>query len=156
MFNTGICMLAIFMMTCKPAYTIVNKKGIQVDWLTGVWKHKDKEMYEKWTKTGEREYKGLAYDLNEGYANITENLRIYSKDGETWYLEAIIKENANKPILFTWVPDPLVELKFVNDKHDFPQVIQYHKESFDVMNTTISNMNGDRKIVMDYMRFLSQ
>ncbi len=149
-------MLLLSVMACKSSYTLVNKKGIQVDWLTGVWKHKDKEMYEKWVKTGEREYKGLVYDLNEGYANISENLRIFSKDGENWTLEAIIKENNNKPILFTWVPDPIVELKFVNEKHDFPQVIQYHRESFDVMNTTISNMNGDRKIVMDYMRFVAQ
>ncbi len=143
-------------MSCGSTMTLVNPKPIEVDWIVGVWKQKDKDAYEKWVKISDVEYKGLAYNLDAGFATITENMRIISKGKDEWYFEAILKENNNVPVLFKWVPDPVVALKFVNEKHDFPQIVQYNREAYDVMSASISNMSGDKRIIFDYSRYVTQ
>ncbi len=142
--------------SCGSAPKMVNKKPIELDWICGKWKQKDADIYEKWVKLSDREYSGLSYDMNAGYATIKEKMRIFTTDGVAWQFEAIIKENNNIPILFKWIPDPVITLKFVNEKHDFPQIIQYKKEAFDVMSAQISNLAGDKKMIFDYSRYAIQ
>jgi len=150
------CLVLFILFSCGSAPKLVNKKPIDVDWIVGKWKQKDIEVYEKWVKISEMEYSGLSYDMNAGYATIKEKMRIFSKDNKTWYFEATIKENNNLPILYTWMPDPVITLKFMNEQHDFPQIIQYKKEAFDVMTATISDKNGDKKMIFDYSRYATQ
>lgn len=141
---------------CKPTHILVNPKPIQVDWITGVWKHKDKEFYEKWTKLSETEYSAVAYDLNMGFATIHEYMRIFKHSNGDWYFEAKVKQNDFKPVLFKWIPDPLIDLKFTNELHDYPQIVMYKREAFDVMTGSISNMKGDQVQHSDYMRFVTK
>ncbi|HEX5624533.1 MAG TPA: hypothetical protein VFX48_00835 [Saprospiraceae bacterium] len=148
--------LALLASSCGTSAVMVNKKDIDVEWIAGIWKHKDKELYEKWVKLSDTEYKGLAYDLNAGYANITESMRIFRQGKHDWYFEAVVKENNNVPIQYKWIPDPVITLKFVNEKHDFPQIVQYKKEAFDVMSASISNLSGDQKKTFDFTRLLNQ
>lgn len=143
----------VFWMSCKPSVILVNPTPIQVEWISGVWKHKDKEFYEKWIKLSDSEYTGVAYDLDLGHATIQEYMRIYREGKSEWYFEAKVKENNFQPVLFKWVPDPVIELKFVNEKHDYPQVVMYKREAFDVMTGSISNLKGDQVIHSDYMRY---
>ena len=153
----NLCCLGFFLlMSCGSTMIMVNKKPIEVEWIVGVWKQKDKEAYEKWVKISDKEYKGLAYNLDSGYATITETMRIFSKVKEDWYFEAILKENKNVPVLFKWMPDPVITLKFVNEKHDFPQIVEYKREAFDVMSASISNMAGDKRMVFDYSRYKTE
>jgi hypothetical protein len=151
-----LCLFGLMLMSCGSSVTMVNKKPIEVDWVVGVWKQKDKETFEKWIKISETEYKGISYNLDAGYATIMENMRIFSKGKDEWYYEAIVKENNNMPVLFKWIPDPVITLKFVNEKHDFPQIIEYKREAFDVMSASISNMSGDKKMIFDYSRYQTQ
>ncbi len=144
------------LMSCGNTMTLVNKKPIEVEWIVGIWKQKDKEAFEKWVKISDTEYKGLAYNMDMGFATITETMRIFSKGKDDWYYEAKVKENNNVPVLFKWVPDPVVALKFVNEKHDYPQIVEYKREAFDVMSASISDMKGTKRMVFDYSRYLTQ
>ncbi|MBK9109092.1 MAG: hypothetical protein IPM92_12190 [Saprospiraceae bacterium] len=148
-----MCAIGMFWVQCKPAITIINPKPIEIEWITGIWKHKDKEFYEKWVKISDSEYTGVAYDLNMGYASVHEYMRIYKQGKEEWYFEAKVKENDFKPVLFKWIPDPVIELKFINELHDYPQIVMYKREAFDVMTGSISNLKGDQVHHSDYMRF---
>ncbi|MBK8483460.1 MAG: hypothetical protein IPL31_03640 [Saprospiraceae bacterium] len=151
-----LLILGLTLASCGSTATLVNKKAIEVDWIVGKWKQKDGELYEKWIKVSQTEYKGLAYDLSKGYAVITENMRIFSTGKDAWFFEAILVENKNNAVLFKWVPDPIVALKFVNEQHDFPQIVQYKREAFDIMSASISNLAGDKKLVFDYTRYVTQ
>ncbi len=150
------CLLGILLLSCGSSTTLVNKKPIEVEWIVGIWKLKDKDNFEKWYKASDTEFKGVAYNMDAGYATITESMRIFMKSKDEWYFEAIVKENKNLPVLFKWVPDPVITLKFVNEKHDFPQRIEYTREAFDVMSASISDMAGTKKMVFDYTRFMTQ
>jgi hypothetical protein len=152
----SIFLLAVILMSCGNTMTMVNKKPIEVEWLVGIWKHKDKDAYEKWVRISDKEYKGLAYNMDMGFATITETMRIFSKGKDDWYFEATLKENNNVPVLFKWVPDPIVTLKFVNEKHDFPQMIAYKMEAFDVMSASISDIDGNKRMIFDYSRYVTQ
>lgn len=148
--------LSCIFSSCKPAAILVNPVPIQLEWIVGIWKDKDKEFYEKWVKVSATEYTGIAYDLDQGFANVHEYLRIFKSGSTDWYLEAKVKENNFAPVLFKWNPDPVIELKFVNEKHDFPQVVMYHREAYDVMTGSISNLKGDQVVHTDYMRFATK
>ncbi len=149
--------LGIFlMMSCGSTMTLVNLKPIEVDWIAGVWKQRDKEVFEKWVRISDTEYKGLSYNMDMGYATITETMRIFTKGNDEWYFEAIVKENINVPVLFKWIPDPVITLKFVNEKHDFPQIVEYKREAFDVMSASISDMKREKRLVFDYSRYQTQ
>lgn len=144
---------SLLLSSCKPAHILVNPKPIEVEWIAGTWKHRDKEYYEKWVRIADDHYGGVAYDLLQGYATLHEKMRIF-RDGEgSWFFEARVAENEYKPILFRWIPDPEVELKFANASHDFPQQVMYRKEAFDVMTATISKMDGSGAIHSEYMRY---
>lgn len=152
-----LCLISVMWMSCSTTKTtMVNKKAIDVDWIVGIWKHKDKEMYEKWIKLSETDYKGISYNMDAGYATITESMRIFKQGKEDWFFEAMVGENKNAPILFKWMPDPVITLKFVNELHDFPQIVQYRREAFDIMSASISNMAGDKRMVYDYSRYMTQ
>lgn len=153
---TFLSLVLLILMSCGNTMTLVNKKPIEVEWIAGVWKQKDKEIYEKWIKISDKEFKGVSYNMDMGYATITENMRIFSKSPDEWYFEAIIKENNNVPVLFKWIPDPVITLKFVNEKHDYPQIVQYKKEAFDVMSASISDMAGKKQMIFDYSRFKTE
>ena len=144
------------LMSCGSTMIMVNKKPIEVDWIVGLWKHKDKEVYEKWVKISDTEYKGLMYNLDAGYATITQTMRIFLKAQDEWYFELLLKEINASPVMFKWIPDPVVALKFVNEKNSFPQLVQYNKEAFDVMSLTNSNMAGDQRLIIDYSRYVTQ
>ena len=150
------CILSFMLSSCGGSSVLVNKKPINVDWIVGKWKQKDAEFYEKWIKISDTEYKGVGYDLTTGTANIQETMRIFSSGKNQWFFEATLSENKNVPVLFRWVPDPVITLKFVNEKHDFPQLIQYKLEAFDIMSASISTMSGEKKVVFDYSRFATQ
>jgi hypothetical protein len=150
------CLFGILLLSCGSSATLVNKKPIDVEWIVGIWKLKDKENFEKWYKVSNTEYTGVAYNMDAGYATITESMRIFMKSKDEWYFEAKLKENNNLPVLFKWVPDPMINLLFVNEKHDFPQRIEYKREAFDVMSAAISDMAGTKRKVFDYTRFMTQ
>lgn len=151
----AVFLIIIFVFACAPKQTVFNAKPSEMEWLLGVWKEKNKDLYEKWVKVTDTEYRGVGYDMIQGWPNITENLRLF-KEGKTWYYEAKVKANNHVPVLFTQIPDPVYTFKFVNEKHDFPQVIFYKKEAFDVMTTCISDLAGTKQECMEFMRYTAQ
>jgi hypothetical protein len=147
------CVVILF--SCSKKMVVMNKQAIEIEWLVGVWKNKDKEMYEKWIKVSESEYRGVGYDMTAGYATITESIKLY-KEGKDWYYEAKVAANNNVPVKFTLVPDPVYTLKFINEKHDFPQMISYKKDAFDVMSACISDMANTKVECSENTRFVNK
>lgn len=154
--KTHYFIFLIFLFSCGSSHILVNEQPIDVDWIVGVWKHGQKEVFEKWTKVNANEYRGVSYNLEKGYATIEEQMRIVSEKNGEWYFEAILESNNNIPVRFKWVPDPMVQLKFVNEQHDFPNIISYKREAYDIMNARISNMDGSKTMVFDFTRFVDQ
>lgn len=150
------CVIFLFFCSCGTSHILVNEKPIEIDWIVGVWKQGNKEVFEKWTKVNSNEFRGVSYNMEKGYATIEEQMRIVSKKKGEWYFEAILEANNNVPVRFKWIPDPVVQLKFVNEQHDFPNIISYKKEAYDIMNARISNMDGTKSMVFDFTRFVDQ
>ncbi len=145
----------LFFCACTPRNKVYNARPIELDWLVGVWKHKSKDVYEKWIKANENEYLGVEYDLIQGWANITENLKLY-KVGRNWHYETRTSANPQASVVFVMTPDPVFTLKFINEKHDFPQIIAYRREAFDVMTACIGDLQGLKQECDEFLRYSAQ
>ncbi|HRI00903.1 MAG TPA: hypothetical protein PK006_07625 [Saprospiraceae bacterium] len=142
-------------LACQPSMKLVNPKFDSPDWIVGKWKAADKEYYEKWIKVGVNEYSGVEYSMESGTSDITGILRIFKLNKE-WFYEAKVKQHNNEPILFKYIPDPQWQLKFENDKNDFPQIISYKISTDSVMTTLIQTLDGSKKEMINYRKVVSQ
>lgn len=154
----SICLLLIsclLIMSCGTSMKTVNKKDIDLTWIVGKWKRIDKDVYEKWTKINETEYLGVSYDMSNGICDITENLKIYKMENK-WFYEAKVKENEFKPVAFAWTPAPGANLRFVNEKNDFPQVITYIQNPNGNLTAKIATMDDSKKEYFEFNKVLAQ
>lgn len=122
-FNILIALALLIVMSCKekkPAYPAVD----QLNWLQGSWITDDSTSIETWALQ-DGELKGNSYSNREG--KITEQLRIYSVDGQPAYEAKVSAQNNGQPVSFMMVSTGTDSLHFSNPSHDFPTDIVYVK-----------------------------
>ncbi len=151
-FNLILLVLSIiFIGACSSSkFKMVNKTEFSPQFLVGTWKMKDKMQYEKWTQIGPTEWMGVAYDMTSGLADITENLKIYKSDKD-WILEVKHKENQFTPVYFKQQNDPFWTGYFVNEKHDFPQVISYRRGLEGILYAQIKDLKATNMIDFEFL-----
>ncbi|MBK9271869.1 MAG: hypothetical protein IPM48_09735 [Saprospiraceae bacterium] len=130
---------------------MVNKTEFSPQFLVGTWKMKDKMLYEKWSQTGPTEWMGVAYDMTSGIAEINEYLKIYKSDKD-WFLEAKTKANQFVPVYFKQINDPFWTCHFVNERHNFPQVISYRGGEDGILYAQIKDLKVSNMIDFVYLR----
>lgn len=152
-----IYVLMIILFSCSTSkVNVVNKKDLDCSWLLGTWKIVDKEDYEKWSKISPTEFMGVSYDMSLGTATIKENMRIYKSD-KNWIYEAKLKvDSVMNSTAFIRNADPIWNFRFVNEKHDFPQIIQYKMNADSSMTAQILDLKASKVINFNYLKVKSK
>lgn len=144
--------ILIISISCSPKTgKMLNKTEFSPAFLTGTWKLRDQNKFEKWSQTGPTEWMGVAYDMSTGIAEISEYMKIYKSD-KNWILEAKVKENQFVPVYFKHIPDPFWTAHFVNDQHDFPQVVSYRLGENVTLYAQIKDLKGSNMIDYEFMK----
>jgi len=117
--------VSIFIMVL--AFSCVDKKSIELDFLVGTWKRENKELYEVWEKNKSSEINGHSFIIKDNKKTITETLVIKKIDNQFVYEATVPDQNEGITVQFTLNTEADSILSFENDKHDFPKKIQYRK-----------------------------
>ncbi|MDQ3100149.1 MAG: DUF6265 family protein [Bacteroidota bacterium] len=106
-------------------------------------------FHEQWTRTDQRNYKGIGFVMMRLDTVSIENLGIQLTDSGTYYSAQIPSQNEGRPVYFklTSAADSLV---FENAQHDFPQRIVYAPSSPTGWKV---NVSGRQQGVMRNMQF---
>lgn len=108
------------------------------DFLQGVWKMKDKAVYEHWNKLNEYTLKGVAYTLKNGSVAITEYLHIAQDKEGVIYTATVVSQNKGEGIEFRLTRADSLYV-FENPVHDFPKKIIYQPKGDSAMLVKLSD-----------------
>ena len=136
-----IAIVSIFFASCE---SISNKNAEHnfndFDCLIGNWTN-DKDtsalFFENWTKNGNGNYSGISYILANNDTVFFESINITNSDSGAYYSVAVHNQNQAETIHFKLVETENHQFKFENNKHDFPQSINYQYKAPDTLNTWI-------------------
>jgi len=83
-------------------------------------------------------------------------MRIYKSD-KNWVYEAKLKvDSIMTTTTFVRSPDPIWNMRFINEKHDFPQIIQYKTNADSSMTAQILDMKATKVINFNYLKVKSK
>ncbi len=141
--------LAMFML----ASNVVFGQRSFFEMLPGIWKMKNKENYEQWSRADGNNLKGIGYKLKNGLPEISEYLDL-SEEGNGIYLTAIVpNQNSGKGIRFKLKAEG-EKYVFENSLHDFPQKIVY--EFINEDNIQISLSGKEERVISYVLERLTQ
>lgn len=98
------------------------------DFLQGIWKMENKEVYERWDRLNDSTLKGFSYKLKNGQMSISEYLDIKKNNKEVIYTATVLNQNQGKGVDFKLTKADS-SFTFENSGHDFPKKIVYRKIS---------------------------
>lgn len=113
----------IIMASCNSG----QKQMEKLRWLEGTWVVKGSipPTYESWERVNGSEMKGRSwYEDSTGVVN-TENIRLIAEGHSVIYEASVSDQNGGIGIPFTLQNVQNDTFTFINEKHDFPQIIRY-------------------------------
>ncbi len=113
--------LLCLLVSCK------ENKTSRIEFMIGTWKVENKEQYEVWEKTENKELIGYVYKFSNDQKEINETLSIKIIENKIIYEATVPDQNEGRTIPFTLNSDIKEFLSFENLEHDFPKKIQYKK-----------------------------
>lgn len=122
----------------------VQAQKVNLDFLEGTWKVTDKEVYERWTKLGDKTFKGEGFMLKDGNKKVAEILDINDQSGKLTYYATVMGQNDNMPIAFKYNKTEKDVFSFENPNHDFPKKIVYKKISDSELFITVIGKPGEQ------------
>ena len=133
----------IFICCLLSLSSVAQEKKSDLDFLQGVWKVSDKEVYEEWLKLEDGNFGGDAYTFVDGTKIIAEVLLISFEDDKVIY-EAVIKGQASEQTIpFTLSKIDDVTFSFENLENKFPKKIIYHKRSDDELLVEVKGKKNE-------------
>jgi uncharacterized protein YciI len=107
------------------------------DYLNGKWVSTDGGTIEQWNLIERDHLKGVGFSVKNGIVNVVEYLEIKKKGKSILYTALVPEQNNGKTVCFKLVKSRDT-LFFVNEKHDFPNKIQYVRVSENELDVTVS------------------
>ena len=142
-------LLTIIFVSCN------NQKGEleKYSWLIGNWKTiKGTAHYEYWESENDTLYTGFGYRLYGSDTIISETLKIFVREGKTYYCAAVPTQNKGKTVRFRLVSNTADSIVFENPNHDFPNRITYLNKGRDKIKTIITGFQQRSSIGVDLER----
>lgn len=126
--------LCIIMLSCTKEELILDK-------ICGTWKIDETQEFEQWRKDN-MGFKSRMFSVNGKDTLVSEFVSVFLKDGK-WNFQTFVK-NQNSGSAVTFVQSNLSSssVRFENQTHDFPKVIQYELVSSTILHAFIAG-NGD-------------
>jgi hypothetical protein len=126
-------------------------------WLNGTWempKPNGGYRLETWEETDRRMMTGKGLKLVGTDTTLLESIQLSVDRKNTWYMPAVVDQNADAPVAFKMVSATSHQFVFENPHHDFPQRIVYHfkpilreKEMMtsagDTLDVAVTNLDGE-------------
>ncbi len=139
----GILIISIFCNWQIKRKSILKK----VEWLIGTWENKTKKgsIYETWTKKNDFTFSGTSYIIKEKDTIVFETIQLVEDKNNLFYIPSVKNQNNNEPVRFALKTISKTKLIFENQKHDFPQIISYTKNSDDTLVAEISGKKNGQK-----------
>ncbi|MBA4849318.1 DUF6265 family protein [Emticicia sp. BO119] len=137
--KTLICLFSTILL-----FTNSSKDNLdQVQFLEGIWKTENKEIYEVWKKNTNGTMDGYSYKIKSGEKMVSEYLTIKMIDGNLTYQARVPNQNNGQTIPFVLNKTVKDQLSFENLSHDFPKKIQY--KLIDPQTILVSVLGGGDK-----------
>jgi Domain of unknown function (DUF6265) len=124
--------------------------------LTGDWRTTGEDPYtlERWTYAGNT-LNGTSFSVTGSDMKIQETIRLEHLDGTPEYSPKVVNQNEGHEVRFTCLNQNPNRIEFVNQQHDFPQVILYEFINPDSLQATISSFplnDKSKKMTFYYSR----
>ena len=122
-------LFAIGIVLFLPQFALAQKTPVSEMFKAweGTWERIDKSenQFETWEVAGKTQLKGKAIKIISQDTTLLETLEILQKGKKIYYLATVIGQNQGKsiPFLLTQQQDKI--FRFENQKHEYPQVIEY-------------------------------
>ena len=115
-----------------------------LEWLNHRWISKTEEglTVESWKRVSDAGFEGVGevIDVGSGKVVFSESLRILEMSGELFFL-AKVKENP-LPVSFKVIECSQESAVFENSAHDFPQRLEYRRQSENSLKVSVSGQEG--------------
>lgn len=151
--------LLLFLVWCAFAQetTFTQKDFEKLKPIVGTWLNKRSrgDIYETWTRKGEKEFAGMSYTLAgtgtaAGDTTPLEKVRLYIQGNEIVYAPVAAGQNDDKEVLFKLKTIEGNRFVFENLQHDFPKRIVYDFRSNDSLYAHIEGEIQSRQRRIDY------
>ncbi|MFM9984014.1 MAG: DUF6265 family protein [Flavobacteriales bacterium] len=141
--------------SCNDSQNSVSGK-FEFKKLIGDWRTMGEDPYtlERWTYS-DNTLSGTSFSVAGSDMNILETIRLDHLDGTPVYSPKVVNQNGGKEVLFVCINQNPNRIEFVNQQHDFPQVILYEFINPDSLQATISSFplnDKSKKITFGYSR----
>ena len=135
-----------------------NGKQTKFDFskLVGDWKTsgENPSTLERWSLNGDA-MNGASFSVDGSVMEIQETIRIDGLETTPVYSPKVANQNDGHEIHFTCVNQNPNRIEFINEQHDFPQVILYEFINDDSLQATISTYplnDTSKKMTFSYSR----
>ncbi|WP_299454133.1 DUF6265 family protein [uncultured Microscilla sp.] len=122
--------------------------------IVGTWKLNNRPVLEQWTQATSGSFQARVLDLSKGDSTLTETIKVVKDKGQVCFVAKVLEQNDGKPIKFRLAKKRKKKVIFINEKHDFPQKIEYRLKSTQTLQVQISGVvrKKVRKITFVYQR----
>ena len=146
---------AIVGASCNDNRQAISSK-FEFNNLIGDWRTTGEEPYtiERWAYDANTLY-GTSFNVTGSDMKIQETIRIEHLDGTPVYSPKVVNQNEGQEVRFTCLNQNPNRIEFVNQQHDFPQVILYEFINPDSLQATISSFplnDKSKKMTFFYSR----
>lgn len=109
--------------------------------LLGNWQINQKPQYERWSMIDQQHYVGEVISVINNQPVVKERLSLTIENKQLTYTAQVLNQNQGQKVLFV---GSITETGFrvSNEKHDFPQIIEYIKVSDQLIEARVTDKNG--------------
>jgi hypothetical protein len=155
MIKQSIRLGAFFLLTIGLLSCDENHKGIEITSFEGQWYDAASGAHEEWTVIGPNHLKGRGFEVKGRDTLVYEILELKKINGTITYLADVEQVMGQGIIDFPLVSHTSHSMTFINQKHDYPQVLSYEKVSDDSMKVTVGKyplLEDKEAMVLHYVR----
>jgi len=118
------------------------------EWLIGTWENSMSQriIYEEWKKIDKESLSGRSFYLNNSDTIVLETVALKEAEEGLVYSPTVKNQNNGQAVNFTMTECSSTSMKFENQAHDFPQIIEYRLIKNDSLVAEISGkVNGEMR-----------
>lgn len=143
-------LLIIGLLSCDESQKTMNMND-----LVGQWYELESGGHEEWKVVGPEHLKGRGFEVKGGDTIVYEILELKKVNGTLTYLADVEEAMGQGIVDFPLVSHTSHKMTFINQKHDYPQVLSYEKVSDDTLKVIIGKyplLEDKEPIVFNYIR----
>jgi len=152
LFKGKLPFVAVILCAFVQESTFSQKDFEKLQPIVGTWLNKRTrgDIYETWTRKGEKEFAGMSYTLANGDTTPLEKVRLYMQARQIVYAPVAVGQNQDKEVLFKLKTIEGSRFVFENLEHDFPKRIVYDFRSNDSLYAHIEGQIESKQRRVDY------